>query len=1391
VIEVKLAGMGLVGTLPTSLVNLTYLSGLELSRNLLRSKIPGDIGQISPLAKLLLDGNQLTGTVPLSAGYFTQLVVLDLSSNQLNGTIPPGLGAITPLVSLRLHDNHLWGSIPASLGQLGQLLELNLEENLLSGTIPSAVGDISDLKVFKLGNNLLNGSVPISVVNLKQLQMLKVDSNALSGPLPDALGQCSKLRTLAVHRNRLTGTVPGSIGLCTNLSIFYMGFNALTGTIPRSLGQCEQLTQLSLESNDFSGPIPGTAGQWPHLQDMHMNVNRLTGAIPAFLGELTHLTTLALDVNFLSGSVPHSLGSCSRLVYADLGGNELTGPIPSSLGQLSQLVSLYLQANYLTGGVPDALSNCSRMGFLSLDNNLLNGTVPPSLAKLSKLRELGIYGNALTGTVPDLLAKCTKLESIHLHDNHLSGLIPNVFQLTRLQAVTFQNNKLNGTLPVAVFSLGKGSLQQVLFDGNRLTGTIPGTTATRLPIKKLGLSNNLFWGSIPESLVSALHAVDFLFLDSNRLTGIIPQNWSAAAETISYLYLHGNCLSGPIPESLGYAPLLQNLNLSSNRLTGTIPASFQHLNSLQVLMLHNNHLRGNVEALFNTRAQGNLSTVQLSNNQLTGTLPAAAFLLPSLSSFAAVDNCFEGPLPEEAICGSASLSALVLDGLHSAKSCKRSGSLQHSAFKLGTLPPCLLTMPGLVTLHLSGSGLTGSFPSQTNISATLADLSLSHNLLTGDIPSSVLARDWVTLDISYNRLSGTLNSARVAPYNNNTKLYLQHNRLSGVIPASVERVSSLSLVQDNMFSCRVDRSDVPKQDTDSDKYTCGSDAVNSALYAWFGAVVVMALITSSVLCTAFSYHVQVHSLFSERSDTKLPSLHAALHAAGAISAVGTGSAAYCILVLLPVYVAVNTYHPTFTYKYAWTVSGVFLTGTTAFALEAVFLLLHLLVAVLVIERLMWRVEEQRSLLLAGAATATTGDLNSSRASQRTLTSMIATLVSLTVVTGINVGFVFATLRFNGRELTIIQILLAVFKLAFNNIIAPALENRVKITVSQVLMVLMNVIAIPCLVLLVVSPACYFDSLTGSDPVTTSYKYSGDCLSLTLITDESTGALTFVCKGTETAVDTTTYTPPFTYSYQCSSSFVTSYAPTYVIMCIISGFVAPAYHLLLLWLRNHLTSASRLYPALSVATPPILMGLPNPQDLAQARSDPLYRPVFDVNKLVMSLLTYLALLLTFGALFPPLAVCCAVAMASVVLSARLEVGRYVSAAVAAGRQDCLDEVESACAGVTTPQQLRVPIYVVVTASCMFYALFLFDTLGYEVGFAGAFWVLIVVPLVPVGAIAPHVVMELFRVLQNVLYAAQAKKRAHTKNHMKEGVELGGMSTGIVEGQDNPMHTVAPV
>ena len=36
---------------------------------------------------------------------------------------------------------------------------------------------------------------------------------------------------------------------------------------------------------------------------------------------------------------------------------------------------------------------------------------------------------------------------------------------------------------------------------------------------------------------------------------------------------------------------------------------------------------------------------------------------------------------------------------------------------------------------------------------------------------------------------------------------------------------------------------------------------------------------------------------------------------------------------------------------------------------------------------------------------------------------------------------------------------------------------------------------------------------------------------------------------------------------------------------------------------------------------------------------------------------------------------------------------------------------------------------ITASCWFYTLFIFDTLGDAVNFSGAYWVLIVMPLMP--------------------------------------------------------------
>jgi hypothetical protein len=53
----------------------------------------------------------------------------------------------------------------------------------------------------------------------------------------------------------------------------------------------------------------------------------------------------------------------------------------------------------------------------------------------------------------------------------------------------------------------------------------------------------------------------------------------------------------------------------------------------------------------------------------------------------------------------------------------------------------------------------------------------------------------------------------------------------------------------------------------------------------------------------------------------------------------------------------------------------------------------------------------------------------------------------------------------------------------------------------------------------------------------------------------------------------------------------------------------------------------------------------------------------------------------------------------------------------------------CEGVGSVALLQTAMWMLITASCWFYTLFLFDILGDKEGFQGAYWVLIVLPTLP--------------------------------------------------------------
>jgi H+/Cl- antiporter ClcA len=90
---------------------------------------------------------------------------------------------------------------------------------------------------------------------------------------------------------------------------------------------------------------------------------------------------------------------------------------------------------------------------------------------------------------------------------------------------------------------------------------------------------------------------------------------------------------------------------------------------------------------------------------------------------------------------------------------------------------------------------------------------------------------------------------------------------------------------------------------------------------------------------------------------------------------------------------------------------------------------------------------------------------------------------------------------------------------------------------------------------------------------------------------------------------------------------------------------------------------------------------------------------------------------------------------------------------------------------------------VTLSCLFYTLFLFDTLGDAVGFQDALWVLIVVPLLPALLYAVVVFME-----RRSSSSAAEKGEAELKGAVEGSGATGDIELSVV-GTVSPVHSAA--
>jgi Leucine-rich repeat (LRR) protein len=1305
--------------------------------------------------------------------------------------------------------------------------ELVLNRHNLSGTIPETIGNLENLKVLSLANNNISGTIPSNIGRLKSLLVLDLLRNLMNGRIPASLEELASLEVLNLESNYFQSIDDNAFNLPSTRT-FQVGYNLISGTIPPNIGNLSNVHLITLVNNFF------------------------TSSFPKEFYKLKHLTTIDFSYNNISGSLSNRISTFQNLTFIAGNVNQLEGSIPSSIGEIQNLSVVFLYQNYLRGSIPTEFFNLKRLKTLDLVNNLLSQSLPENIGNLTHLATLYLAENSFTGSIPPAISNLQILNLIEIYDNFFLGKPARIFEsMGRLIYFDVGENLLSGSIPF-------GDWPNIyVYEGNLnyFTGSIPTVISNYTYLNYMDYGENYLTGALPSEL-SSNHRIEYFNFSTNLLTGTLPREYSELIQ-MGQFSLFNNFLSGTIPSEYGDLLTLVIFSFYSNQFTGTIPDSFRQLKMLQFFFIQENAFTGSIEYTLNVTASPSLLNVDVSNNELTGTLPSSYFGEHNLSSFAASANCLSGSIPDE-ICHAKSLTGLSLDGLTTSPGCRlpifpgvRSlNSFIVRRYMQGTIPYCLLALPLLQSLHLSGNGFTGSIPDNVNISHTLQDLSLSHNVLTGTIPSSMQTKSWINLALSYNKLTGTLND-NMQSIPSDGSLLLELNRLSGTLPTSILATEDIQILEGNIFTCNRDETNLPKNDPEAGNYSCGSDTVDRMLIA-FGVV---AGITFFLFVIYFSYAYQVTCRSCSAIRTNLQSFLSRLmrwkNALKEVSVTETGYnpctninnlsiffseirksfiiiALFILIVLCPLYYYISDFSNSYTVEYAWGISALLVSGQ----IPAVVLLLGftgLIVLVFVIfNRLAAKTKGDlifldysraslRSTHQFSEASVASSNTNKNGGSshyyftrdyRKYLVYTIVFIVNVIVMLIIDFSYVYVVLNYELTVVVLSEILLAVVKIVLNNIILwnslplthyfisdllrksdrPSISSTVwqlqriyKYTPGDITflekIILYNNVVIPAFAIFIVSSDCFYYALYAASNIQSSYSY---------VTCHRYLGTSSICEkgGYQTQTTSITYSPPFIYGYQCSSKIGINYVAVFILMFVFVGIVIPMIKILMKLAYDRLPNGSMSRKYLEWMIPENLKDLVPDQPAFQ-------KPVFAKLRMTSQINSYLAIMISFGGLFPPLAVLAAFAIILITYYEELNFGRILTESRKLGYSWYEEKLEEDCANIAKSMNLTLPPILFVTS--LLFAYILFDTWGDEMGWQSALIPTFIMISIPIALLVTQVSWINYRNYQKKRRRSSIKGGGRAATTSMDNVEMmyegaeeaGGNGKNVPSGsEENP-------
>ncbi|KAJ4843078.1 hypothetical protein Tsubulata_042024, partial [Turnera subulata] len=336
VTNLNLSNMGLQGTIPPHIANLSFLAVLDLSNNSFHGPLRRELVSLRRLTRIDLGHNNFTGAIPNILSNMSSLQYVSLIGNKFNGSLSDEFFENLPnLQQLALGYNLLVGQIPSSLWKCKKLLNLYLHRNKFSGSIPMDVANLTLLNELALSENHLTGMFSVGHFSFQILILVYYFRQLISayinypGNIPDNIGELRNLEALwLIHTNKSDELHLPTVVICRWQQTYWCGKSDLQAFVK-----------------------------------LKKSFHILPGTLPTNIGELRSLEEIYLWGNKLYGNIPNSIGNASKLIFIYFGENSFSGSVPSSVGNLRELEDLGLHSNQLTGDLNfiSSLASCKNL----------------------------------------------------------------------------------------------------------------------------------------------------------------------------------------------------------------------------------------------------------------------------------------------------------------------------------------------------------------------------------------------------------------------------------------------------------------------------------------------------------------------------------------------------------------------------------------------------------------------------------------------------------------------------------------------------------------------------------------------------------------------------------------------------------------------------------------------------------------------------------------------------------------------------------------------------------------------------------------------------------------------------------------------------------------------